>query len=98
MIIDKFELYCESDQIKYDTYNGPPITPEGDPGIGSKGGCGGGRIGGEFDGNSDVTARPAGGFKWKMNVTDIKRKKDKRRERAIKKLNLLSFDEWKKSH
>lgn len=57
----------------------------------------GGSIGGEFETRGDVTAEPEPRGGYKYNVKDVKYAKDKRREKALKrlkKLNRISFSDW----
>ena len=101
-MITKFEDFINEDYnmgISFDTYNGPPITPHGDPGIGARGGTNGGIVASGMETRGDVTAMPERGLRH-YNVKFIKRPKDLRKEKAIKKLKqlgIMSFDEFKET-
>ena len=81
-----FESYRSSSQ-NIGTYNGPPITSGNqivDPGTFSV--ASDGRIGGEFDGTSDVTATP-GKIKYKATLENPITRKDRKRKKVAKKLD-----------
>lgn len=104
-MIKNYKLFCESSyNVGMSDHNvGPPIAATATSNyhdIGMRGGTNSGNIGAEFCTTGDVTAEPEprGGFKY--NVKDVKYAKDKRREKALKKLkklNRISFGEWLKN-
>jgi len=100
MIIKFIEYIKEFNYIDSDVYNGPAITPVGDPSIGYRGGTNGGAIGGadasgDMYRNGDVTAK--GDKKtFKYNVKSIKSKESAERKKAIKKLKELEDELYDK--
>lgn len=99
----QFLLERYSEYIETDVYNGPPIIyPKGDPSIGSHsaggngGTIGGADTGGEFYKKGDITSSGEIYKPYHYNISKIKYKKDKKRERLIKYLNKLDKEIVKK--
>jgi len=87
-MIIKFDTFINELYSDYDTYNGPNIsTWQGDNtgALGSKKGAGGGKIGAEFDSNSDVSGKGERPFKTKHRK--LKEKKGKKENQNTDQLS-----------